>query len=79
MAHLRLFLEDLPDDALCSMDNGRFAIPCASGCSPIRKRLARTSQSDIHGFVHAMFEARHSVGYIRINPVPCQRSTLSSG
>lgn len=67
--HFHLFLEDLPDNALCSMGDGRFAIPGESGYTPFRKRPARSSQSDIHRFVHAMFKAWHSMGYIRINPM----------
>ncbi len=67
--HFHLFLEDLPDDALCSMGDGRFAISGESGYTPFRKRPARSSQSDIHRFVHAMFKAWHSMGYIRINPM----------
>jgi integrase/recombinase XerC len=67
--HFHLFLEDLPEDALCSMGGGRFTIPGEPGYSPFRKRPARSSQSDIHRFVHAMFKAWHSMGYIRINPM----------
>ncbi len=64
-----LFLEDLPDDALCSMDEGRLATQGEPGYTPFRKRPARSSQSDIQRFVHAMFKAWHSMGYIRINPM----------
>lgn len=67
--HFHLFLEDLPDDALCAMGDGRYAVLGESGYSPFRKRPARSSRSDIQRFVHAMFKAWHSMGYIRINPM----------
>ena len=72
-----LFLEDLPDDALCAMDEGRFSTQGEPGYTPFRKRPARSSQSDIHRFVHAMFKAWHSMGYIRINPMALT-GTMSS-
>lgn len=64
-----LFLENLPDDALCAMGDGRYAMQGEPGYSPFRKRPAKSSQSDIHRFVHAMLKAWHSMGYIRINPM----------
>lgn len=63
------FLDDLPDDALCAMDDGRYAFPGDPGYTPFRKRPAKSSQSDIHRFVHALLKAWHSMGYIRINPM----------
>jgi integrase/recombinase XerC len=63
------FLEDLPEDELCAMGDGRYAIPGEPGYSPFRKRPAKSSQSDIHRFVHALLKAWHSMGYIRINPM----------
>ncbi len=75
--HFHLFLEDLPEDALCAMGDGRFAIPGERGYTPFRKRPARSSQSDIHRFVHALLKAWHSMGYIRINPMALT-GTMSS-
>ena len=63
------FLEDLPDYALCAPGEGQYALPGEPGYSPFRKQPARSSQSDIRRFVHAMFKAWHSMGYIRINPM----------
>lgn len=67
--HFYMFLEDLPEDAVCPLGEGRYAAPGEPGYSPFRKRPARSSQSDIHRFVHALFKAWHSMGYIRINPM----------
>lgn len=75
--HFYLFLEDLPDDALCATGEGRFSTQGEPGYTPFRKRPARSSQSDIHRFVHAMFKAWHSMGYIRINPMALT-GTMSS-
>jgi integrase/recombinase XerC len=63
------FLADLPDDGLCAMGDGRYALLGEAGYTPFRKRPAKSSQSDIHRFVHALFKAWHSMGYIRINPM----------
>jgi integrase/recombinase XerC len=63
------FLEDFPDDGLCAMGDGRYAFPGEPGYTPFRKRPAKSSQSDIQRFVHALLKAWHSMGYIRINPM----------
>lgn len=63
------FLEDVPEDGLCAMGDGRCALPGEAGYTPFRKRPARSSQSDIQRFVHALLKASHSMGYIRINPM----------
>lgn len=63
------FMEELPEFALCAVADGRYATPEEPGYSPFRKRPARSSQADIHRFVHALFRAWHSMGYIRINPM----------
>lgn len=63
------FLEDLPESALCGHDGIRYAQPDEHGYTPFRKRPARSSQSDIRRFVHAMFTAWNRMGYIRINPM----------
>ena len=63
------FLENLPEDVLCTMGDGRYALPNEAGYTPFRKRPAKSSQSDIHRFVHALLKAWHSMGYIRINPM----------
>lgn len=63
------FLDDLPEDVLCAMGDGRYAMPGEPGYSPFRKRPAKSSQSDIRRFVHVLFKAWHSMGYIRINPM----------
>lgn len=67
--HFYRFLDDFPEYALCPMGDGRYATAGEPGYSPFRKRPARSSQSDIHRFVHALFKAWHSMGYIRINPM----------
>jgi integrase/recombinase XerC len=63
------FLDDLPDDALCAFDQSRYAQPEELGYTPFRTKPAKSSQSDIRRFVHALFKAWHSMGYIRINPM----------
>jgi integrase/recombinase XerC len=63
------FLEDLPENGLCAMGEERYALPGEAGYTPFRKRPAKSSQSDIHRFVHALLKAWHSMGYIRINPM----------
>ena len=63
------FLQDVPDDSLCAMSDGRYALPGEAGYTPFRKRPAKSSQSDIHRFTHALLKAWHSMGYIRINPM----------
>jgi hypothetical protein len=60
------FLDDFPDDGLCATGDGHFALPGEAGYTPFRKRPAKSSQSDIHRFVHALLKAWHSMGYIRI-------------
>jgi integrase/recombinase XerC len=63
------FLDDVPEDGLCAMGDGRYALPGEAGYTPFRKRPAKSSQSDIQRFVHALLKAWHSMGYIRINPM----------
>lgn len=63
------FLDDVPEHALCAYDGLRYARPGEPGYTPFRKKPAKTSQSDIRRFVHALFKAWHSIGYIRINPM----------
>lgn len=63
------FLENVPEDGLCAMGDGRFALPGEAGYTPFRKRPAKSSQADIQRFVHALLKAWHSMGYKRINPM----------
>lgn len=63
------FLEDVPDYCLCAMGDGRYAVAGEPGYTPFRKRPAKSSQSDIQRFVHALLKAWHSMGYTRINPM----------
>lgn len=63
------FLEEVPADGLCAMGDGRYAVAGEPGYTPFRKRPAKSSQSDIQRFVHALLKAWHSMGYIRINPM----------
>jgi site-specific recombinase XerD len=64
------FLENLPEDAICApSETGQPQGAGQAGYTPFRKRPARSSQADIRRFVHALFKAWHSMGYIRINPM----------
>lgn len=63
------FLADLPADALCARTGARYAAPDEDGYTPFRVQPAAGSRSDIARFVHAMFKAWHSTGYIRLNPM----------
>jgi len=63
------FLENLPEDAICAPSEAGQAHSEQLGYTPFRKRPARSSQADIRRFVHALFKAWHSMGYIRINPM----------
>jgi site-specific recombinase XerD len=65
----RTFLADLPVDALCTREGRRYASQGEVGYTPFRTRPSPSSRSDIERFVHAMFKAWHSMGYIRINPM----------
>jgi site-specific recombinase XerD len=65
----RVFLADLPVDALCARNGGRYASQGEVGYTPFRSQPSPSSRSDIERFVHAMFKAWHSMGYIRINPM----------
>ncbi|MEC4722776.1 tyrosine-type recombinase/integrase [Noviherbaspirillum sp. CPCC 100848] len=60
-----VFLADLPADAL--------ALPGTKegqgGWTPFKAPPSRSSQADIKRFVHALFNAWHRMGYIRINPM----------
>jgi site-specific recombinase XerD len=67
--HFYAFLEELPEDALCGMEGERYARDGEPGHTPFRKQPSPSSQSDIRRFVHALFRAWHSMGYIRINPM----------
>jgi integrase/recombinase XerC len=59
------FLQDLPNDALCAHRAGAGE----PGWTPFRTQPSRSSQADIRRFVHALFQAWHKTGYIRINPM----------
>jgi site-specific recombinase XerD len=63
------FLADLPVEALCERNGKRYVGPGDAGYTPFRMQPAAGSRSDIERFVHAMFKAFHSTGYIRINPM----------
>jgi site-specific recombinase XerD len=65
----RTFLADLPVDALCAREGRRYASQGEAGYTPFRTQPSPSSRSDIERFVHAMFKAWHSMGYIRINPM----------
>ena len=67
--HFYKFLEDMPEDGLCAVGDGRYALPGEVGYTPFRKRPGKSSQTDIQRFVHALLKAWHSMGYIRINPM----------
>lgn len=59
------FLEDLPADALASPRTKEGQV----GWTPFKAPPSRSSQADIKRFVHALFNAWHRMGYIRINPM----------
>lgn len=73
--HFYTFLEDLPDWALCGSVGRAHASVDEPGYSPFRKRPGPSSQADIRRFVHALFKAWHSMGYIRINPAALTGTT----
>lgn len=69
------FLEELPFEALCARINagkerpGRYAKQGEPGHTPFRIQPSDGSRADIERFVHAMFRAWHTSGYIRLNPM----------
>lgn len=65
----KTFLAQLPFDALCARVGKRYADPTEPGYTPFRTQPAQGSRADITRFVHAMFKAWHTTGYIRINPM----------
>lgn len=75
VGHFKAFLEKLPQEALCArvdagtLKPGRFVRPANDGYTPFQKQPSSGSRSDIERFVHAMFKAWHTSGYIRLNPM----------
>lgn len=69
------FLEELPFEALCARIDagkgrpGRYAKQGEPGHTPFRIQPSDGSRADIERFVHAMFRAWHTSGYIRLNPM----------
>ena len=69
------FLEELPFEALCARINAgkerprRYAKQGEKGYTPFRIQPSAGSRADIERFVHAMFRAWHTSGYIRLNPM----------
>lgn len=74
--HFAEFLDRLPEDARCArrviegieIENS-YVEEGEPGWTPFRKQPSTSSQADIKRFVHAMFNAWHQTGYIRINPM----------
>lgn len=60
-----VFLADLPMDALAMSGTKEGQ----TGWTPFKTPPSRSSQADIKRFVHALFNAWHRMGYIRINPM----------
>lgn len=67
------FLEKLPEHAVCARANGRpdgpFVAAGLPGHTPFRKTPSASSRADIVRCVHALFNAFHAAGYIRLNPM----------
>lgn len=60
-----MFLADVPANALCAPGAAVGSI----GWTPFRQQPSSSSQTDIKRFVHALFNAWHRMGYVRINPM----------
>ncbi len=73
--HFFKFLARLPIDALCAKppdcapDLNKYVKEGDPGWTPFRSQPSASSQSDIRRFVHALFNAWHKTGYIRISPM----------
>ena len=64
------FLANVPPEYISAPG----ARPGDEGYTPFRKQPSASSQADILRFLHALFKALHSTGYIRLNPMALMKT-----